>query len=319
MRRASLLSALLALLWAIAPGPAPAATPSGNGNGAVQPKTAAAPPKATPVKPRPPASKQAAVAPSARTPATVPPTPTAAGPVLRLAVEGAYPPFSEVDAKGRLKGFDVEIANALCAELAVRCQLVQRPWAVLQDAVLGLEPQLWNEVDAIVASVSITDSRRRTADFTRRYYQVPARFLRRKGSGVEPVAGGLQGRRIGVQASTTHDQFATQRFGGEAEIVRFETLPQAVAALRDGRVDLVLADALALDRGVLKTREGAGLELCGPNFTDPQWFGHGAGIAVKKGNRELVERLDAALDRIRAKGEHARIARAYFGFDIDPR
>lgn len=296
-RIAALLVALLA-----ATAPARAAAPEGGAG-------KAAPAKAAPAKPRSPAAKEAAV----------PPAAARAGDRLRLAVEGSYPPFSEVDAKGRLKGFDVDIANAVCAELAARCELIQRPWAVLQDAVIGLEPRLWSEVDAIVASVSITDSRRQTADFTERYYQVPARFACKKGSGVEPVAGRLKGRRIGVQASTTHDQFLTASFAGEAQIVRYETLPQAVAALAAGNVDLVMADALALDRGVLKTREGAGLELCGPNFTDPRWFGHGAGIAVRKGNRELVERLDRALAALRAKGEHARIAKAYFGFDIDPR
>lgn len=299
--------ALLALLLAA---PAGAAAPqSGTGKAGAAPTAARtqAPP-ATPSKPAP----RTAALPKAPAPA-----PVAGG--LRLAVEGAYPPFSEIDAKGRLKGFDIDIANALCAELATRCQFVQRPWAVLQDAVLGLEPKLWNEVDAIVASVSITDSRRRTADFTERYYQVPARFVCKKGSGLEPVAGRLGGKRIGVQASTTHDGFVTASFAGEASIVRFETLPQAVAALATGGVDLVMADALALDRGVLRTREGAGLELCGPSYTDPRWFGHGAGIAVKKGNRELVERLDRALAALRAKGEHARIAKAYFGFDIDPR
>jgi arginine/ornithine transport system substrate-binding protein len=301
MARWPRIAALLALLLA-APA-AEAAAAGGNG-------TTAAPPKAAPAKPRTAATKEAAVQPAA---------PAPGAPRLRLAVEGSYPPFSELDAKGRLKGFDVDIANALCAELAVRCELVQRPWAVLQDAVIGLEPRLWSEVDAIVASVSITETRRQTADFTRRYYQVPARFLRRKGSPVEPVAGRLKGRRIAVQASTTHDQFVTATFAGEAEVVRFETLPLAVAALAEGRVDLVMGDALALDKGALKTQQGAGLELCGPSYTDPRWFGYGAGIVVRKGNRELVERLDAALDALRAKGEHARIAKAYFGFDIDPR
>lgn len=301
MPRWSKIVALLALLLAA---PAATAAPAG-GSGA-----AAAPTKASAAKPRTPAAKEAAVR------ATLP---ASGAPRLRIAVEGSYPPFSERDAKGRLKGFDVDIARALCAELRVRCELVQRPWAVLQDAVIGLEPRLWNEVDAIVASVSITETRRQTAEFTRRYYQVPARFLCRKGNPVEPVAGRLAGRRIAVQASTTHDQFVTATFAGEAEVVRFETLPRAVAALAEGRVDLLMGDALALERGVLKTARGAGLELCGPSYSDPRWFGHGAGIVVKKGNRELVERLDAALDALRAKGEHARIARAYFGFDIDPR
>lgn len=301
MSRWSTIAALLALL--LAPPTVAAAAAGTNGTAATAPKT-------TTAKPRPPAAKQAAVRPTA---------PSSGAPRLRIAVEGSYPPFSELDGKGRLKGFDVDIARALCAELRVRCELVQRPWAVLQDAVIGLEPRLWREVDAIVASVSITETRRQTAEFTRRYYHVPARFLRRKGNPVEPVAGRLAGRRIAVQASTTHDQFVTQTFAGEAEVVRFETLAQAVAALAEGRVDLLLGDALALERGVLKTARGAGFELCGPSYTDPRWFGYGAGIVVEKGNRALVERLDAALDALRAKGEHARIAKAYFGFDIDPR
>ncbi|MCS6878246.1 MAG: transporter substrate-binding domain-containing protein [Geminicoccaceae bacterium] len=255
----------------------------------------------------------------ARLAAVRPQAPVPAGPVLRVAVEGAYPPFSETDGKGRLKGFDIDIARALCAELAMRCEFVQRPWAVIQDAVIGVDPRLWNEADAIVASVSITDSRRQTVDFTKKYYHIPARFLCRAGGGVEAEPGRLGGRRIGVQAATTFDRFATARFGEEARILRFETLPQAVAALKEGKVELVLADAMALQRAALEGADGAAFELCGPNFVDPVWFGQGAGIVVRKGNQELLAKLDAALERIRAKGEHARIAKAYFRFDIDPR
>ncbi|MDW8368999.1 MAG: transporter substrate-binding domain-containing protein [Geminicoccaceae bacterium] len=326
MRRALLLAVLVAAALAVGL-PAVANAPSSNGaaakpvptatakpaTGATAGKPAASKPaaaKAAPTKPREQRLQQAAVQPKAAAPA---------GPVLRIAVEGAYPPFSEVDAKGRLKGFDIDIARAICAELAVQCQFVQRPWAVIQDAVIGVDPALWNEVDAIVASVSITDKRRETADFTKKYYHVPARFLRKAGSGIEPAPGKLQGRRIAVQGSTTHDEFVTTLFGGEARILRFETLPQAVAALKDGRADLVIGDALALQRGVLDGKEGAGLELCGPSFTEPRWFGQGAGIVVRKGNHELLGKLDAALDAIKAKGEHAKIAKAYFAFDIDPR
>lgn len=322
MRRMTLLAAALASLLASVPlaaanapagqtSPTAATKPAASRPAASEPR--AAKPSTTKAAPTKPAAKrvqQAAVQPRA---------PVPSGPVLRIAVEGSYPPFSETDSKGRLKGFDIDIARALCTELAVRCEFVQRPWAVIQDAVIGVDPRLWREVDAIVASVSITDKRRETADFTRKYYHVPARFLRKAGSGIEPVPGQLRGRRIAVQGSTTHDEFLTTQFGGEATILRFETLPQAVAALKDGRADLVLADALALQRGVLESKEGAGLELCGPSFTDPRWFGQGAGIVVKKGDRELLDRLDAALERIRAKGDYARIAKAYFRFDIDPR
>jgi arginine/ornithine transport system substrate-binding protein len=320
MHRMTLFAAALAGLLAVVP-LAAANAPGGGGSATaegkprvtsrVATKPRAAKPsaaKTAPTQSRRERIEEAAVRPSA---------PVPSGRSLRIAVEGGYPPFSEVDAKGRLKGFDIDVARAVCAELTVQCVFVQRPWAVIQDAVIGLEPKLWNEVDAIVASVSITDKRRETADFTRKYYQVPARFLRKAGSGIEPVPGQLRGRRIAVQGSTTHDEFVTATFGSEATILRFETLPEAVAAVRDGRADLVLADALALQKGVLESKDGAGLELCGPNFTEPRWFGQGAGIVVKKGNRELLDRLDAALERLRAKGELARLARAYFRFDID--
>jgi len=290
--------------------PAPAKPAAGKPARVEPAAAAAANGRTAPGKPRRERMREAAVRPTA---------PVPSGPVLRIAVEGAYPPFSEVDTKGRLKGFDIDIARAVCAELAVRCELVQKPWAVIQDAVIGLEPKLWNEVDAIVASVSITDKRRETADFTQKYYHSPARFVRKVGSGVEPVAGKLRGRRIAVQGSTTHDEFVTTTFGGEAAILRFETLPQALAALKDGRADLVLADALALQRGFLETKDGAGFEYCGPSFTEPRWFGQGVGIVVEKGDRALLAKLDAALQAIKAKGEHAKIAKAYFAFDVDPR
>ncbi|MCL6606983.1 MAG: transporter substrate-binding domain-containing protein [Geminicoccaceae bacterium] len=289
----------------------PPAEPAAGKPARVEPAAAAAANGRTaPGKPRRERIREAAARPTA---------PVPSGPVLRIAVEGAYPPFSEVDAKGRLKGFDIDIARAVCAELAVQCVFVQKPWAVIQDAVIGLEPELWNEVDAIVASVSITDKRRETADFTRKYYHSPARFVRKVGSGVEPVAGKLRGRRIAVQGSTTHDEFVTTTFGGEATILRFETLPQALAAVKDGRADLVLADALALQRGFLETKDGAGFEYCGPAFTEPRWFGQGVGIVVEKGDRALLAKLDGALQALKARGEHAKIAKAYFAFDVDPR
>jgi arginine/ornithine transport system substrate-binding protein len=235
---------------------------------------------------------------------------------LRIAIEGAYPPFSEKGPKGALQGFDVDIAKALCAELMARCELVQSDWDRIQDAVLGKAGIFGNDFDAIVASVSITDSRRQTVDFTDKYYHVPARFVRRQGTDIGVADVQLDGRRIGVQGNTTHAEFALQRFGGKSEIVTFETLPEATAALSRGEVDVVLGDALALAKGVLAHPEGRGLEFVGPNYTDRRWFGQGAGIAVAKGNAALRTQLDQALDRIVAQGTYDRIAKSYFGFDI---
>ncbi|MDX6749995.1 transporter substrate-binding domain-containing protein [Geminicoccaceae bacterium 1502E] len=233
---------------------------------------------------------------------------------LRLAVEGNYAPFSMVDKKGNLSGFDVDIANALCKQLEVKCVLVRRDWATIQDGILGTKPALWKDVDAVVASVSISDGRRATTDFTRAYYQVPARFVRRKGTKAE-VTDTLAGQAIGVQQHTTHDKFLTRRFP-DARIVRTATLGEAGQALADGKVELLFGDALALQSGPLAGKQGTKLEFTGPNFDDPAWFGQGAGVAVKKGDAALRDKLEKALQAIRDSGQYKDIAARYFRFDI---
>ena len=90
---------------------------------------------------------------------------------IRIGVEGAYPPFSEVDKDGKLKGFEIEYAQALCAEMKAECTLVQQDFD-------GLIPALQaRKVDAIIASMSITEERKQRVAFTNKYYQTPARFV----------------------------------------------------------------------------------------------------------------------------------------------
>lgn len=278
-----------------------------------------APPPKKPAAGAPAASKASTKQPAKATakPAAVAVQPT--GPLFRIAVEGSYAPFSEIGKDGKLRGFDVDIANAICAEIKRRCQLVRREWPHIQDGVIGKYPALWGEVDAIVSSVSITESRRQTADFTRSYYHIPARFIARKGEAIDFTGNALSGKRIGVQVATTHDNFVTMRFGKSAEIVRFDTLPAAAKALADGKVDLVMADSLALELGTLKAAKGDRFHFVGPSYIDRDWFGDGAGIVVAKGRGELLQQLDAALDTIKSNGTYGRIAQSYFGFDVGMR
>lgn len=233
---------------------------------------------------------------------------------LRLAVEGNYAPFSTVDKKGNLSGFDVDIARALCGQLEVKCVLVRRDWAAIQDGILGTRPGLWNDVDAVVASVSISDGRRATTDFTRPYYHVPARFVHRKDGKVE-VIGTLKGRTVAVQQHTTHDKFVSSRFP-EARILRLASVTEVGRAVAEGKAELGFGDALALQTGPMSGKGGAALEFTGPNFNEPGWFGHGAGVAVRKGNAALRDRLEKALEAIRQSGRYQEIASRYFRFDI---
>ena len=234
----------------------------------------------------------------------------AAAETLRIAIEGEYPPFNRTDKKGQLSGFDVDIANALCKAIDASCKLVKQQWdRMISDLVAG-------KYDLVVSSLSITASRRQKIDFTNPYYQTPAKFVAKKGDSIEVTQAGLKGRRIGVQKATTHEQFLTSTFGSNAVLVRYDTVPKAQADLVAGKVDLVFADAMALDAGFLKTKPGNGFAFVGPDFRDQRWFGQGIGIGVRKGQSDLVAKLNAALAKLRTDGTYDGIASRYFEFDL---
>lgn len=233
---------------------------------------------------------------------------TAKAETLRVGVEGAYPPFSYITPSGELQGFDIDIANALCAEMGVECQLVAQDWDGIIPALLA------GKYDAIVASMSITEERRQVVDFTDKYYQTPARFAAAAGAEFD-FAGDLEGIRVGVQRATIHDNYITDNYP-TAEIVRYGTQEEANLDLRAGRVDMLLADSMTLNEGFLETEAGEGFAFIGPELTDPQWFGEGAGIAIRQGEDELKERLNAAIAAIRADGTYDEIRQKYFDFDI---
>jgi arginine/ornithine transport system substrate-binding protein len=229
---------------------------------------------------------------------------------IRFGVEGAYPPFSSVAADGKLQGFDIDIAYALCEQLKAECVLVTQDFDGLIPALLS------KKFDAIIASMSITEERKKKVDFTEKYYQTPARFVAKKGSGIAITKEGLTGKKVGVQRATTHDSFLTDKFGDVVEIVRYGSQDEANLDLIAGRVDLLLADSVTLSDGFLKTDKGAGFEFVGGSFSDPKWFGDGAGIALRKSDTDLKEQLNGAIDAIRANGVYDTIAKKYFDFDI---
>ncbi len=229
---------------------------------------------------------------------------------VRIGVEGAYPPFSSVTSDGKLVGFDIDMANALCDQMKVECELVTQDWD-------GIIPALQaRKYDAIIASMSITEERKKKVDFTNKYYQTPAKFVRKKGSGIEITKDGLKGKTVGVQRATIHDNFVTEVYGDAVEVKRYGTQDEAYLDIAAGRVDLLLADSVALEDGFLKTDSGKDYEFVGPDFTDPKYFGDGAGIAIRKGEDELAEMFNAAIDAIRANGVYKSIQDKYFNFNV---
>lgn len=228
---------------------------------------------------------------------------------LTVAVEGAYPPFSFFDNDGKLAGLDVDIANALCVEAKLDCQIISQEWDGL---IPGLNAK---KFDAIVASMTITDERRQVVDFTESYYRSPVRFMGRKGESFEFEPGGLSGAIIGVQSGTVYENWLKQTYP-KADLRSYQSTEEHNADLVAGRVDLVITDALSLLGDFLQSPEGEDYEFLGPEITEPQLVGEGQAIAVRKGDDELRGKLNAAIDAIRANGVYAEINDKYFTIDI---
>jgi arginine/ornithine transport system substrate-binding protein len=228
---------------------------------------------------------------------------------IRIGVEGAYPPFSEVGPDGKLKGFDIDMALALCEQIKAECTLVQQEWD-------GMIPALQSrKFDAIIASMAITDERKKVVNFTDKYYSTPSRLVAKVSANLQPTVAGLKGKRIGVQRTTIQDRYATATFT-DSEIVRYAKADEVYLDLAAGRIDVVLADSVAIDGGFLKKPQGKGFAFFGPNYNDPKFFGHGSGIAVRKADEALQAKFNAAIPAIRASGVYKKIQDKYFDFDV---
>ena len=202
------------------------------------------------------------------------------------------------------------LLNALCDEMGAECTLVQQDWDGIIPALLA------RKYDAIIASMSITEERKKKVAFTMKYYSTPAKFAQRKGAGIEITKEGLAGKTVGVQRATIHDNFITEEFGDAVEIKRYGTQDEAYLDAQAGRLDLLLADSVAMAEGFVNTEDGADWEFVGPGFSDPKYFGEGAGIAIRKNNQDLVDKFNAAIEAIRANGTYAEINARYFEFDV---
>lgn len=221
---------------------------------------------------------------------------------LRIGTEGAYPPFNNLTASGELEGFDIDIARALCEEMEVECTFVTQDWD-------GIIPALQaDRFDAIIASMSITEERLQQVDFTNKYYANTLNFVAPKDSDFTPEDVGSAV--IGVQQGTISASFAEETYP-DADIREYPTQLEAWADMQSGRIDTVLADFGVQYEWI----EGEGAECCefkGEAVSSDDEIG----IAVKKGNTELVERFNAAIDAIRENGVYQEINDRYFPFDV---
>jgi polar amino acid transport system substrate-binding protein len=225
---------------------------------------------------------------------------------IRFLTDSEFPPFDYYDEDGVLTGFNVDIARAICLELAASCDIQVRPWDELIPALRR------GEGDALIASHAMTPQTLAEFDFSDRYYHTPAWFAgRRGGERIVPTPEGLAGRTVGVVRGSPHEAYL-KIFFKESAVVPFESAELARDALQSSQIDLIFDDGISL---VFWTTGTASRECCefkGGPFMEPKFFGDGIGIMVPKRDAQLKGLINQALRRVRETGRYEELMLRYF-------
>jgi lysine-arginine-ornithine-binding protein len=229
---------------------------------------------------------------------------------LRIGTEGAYPPFEFRDASGQLKGFDIDVGNALCAELKVKCTFLPQDFDGLIPALKA------GKIDVIISSLSMTPERAKVIDFTKPYYVSPSQFVALKNSGITDDPKTLSGKTVAVQSGTIHQAYLEQNLPDVAE-KSYTTIQEAELDLEAGRVDAFLVDKLIAYDWLVKTGNAKGFDYVGKPVTGPLITGQIA-VGLKKGDTATKAKLDAAIDVLLASPDYDKMSAVYFPFSIRP-
>ncbi|UQY34769.1 cystine ABC transporter substrate-binding protein [Pseudomonas fulva] len=222
---------------------------------------------------------------------------------IKVGLEGTYPPFNFQDESGKLAGFEVDLANALAKELGVTASFQPTKW----DGILAsLES---GRIDVVINQVTISEERKKKYDFSTPYTVsgIQALTRKREADSVKSAAD-LAGKKVGVGLGTNYEQWLKENVP-QADIRTYDDDPTKFQDLNVGRIDVVLVDRLAAFEMVAKT--GERMAVAGDAFSRQE-----SGIALRKGNPELLAALNKALDKLRSDGTLKQLSEKWFKADV---
>ncbi|PWC17336.1 arginine ABC transporter substrate-binding protein [Brenneria corticis] len=219
---------------------------------------------------------------------------------IRFASSATYPPFESLDANNDIVGFDMDLAKALCKQMQATCTFTNQAFDSLIPALK------FRRYDAVISGMDITPERSKQVAFTQPYYANSAVVIAQKGKFSDFAA--LQGKRIGMENGTTHQKYMHDKHP-EVQTVSYDSYQNAVLDLKNGRIDGVFGDTAVVNEWI---KTNPDLATVGEHVTDPEYFGTGLGIAVRPNDQALLEKLNKALDAIKADGTYQAINDKWF-------
>ena len=221
-----------------------------------------------------------------------------------------YPPFASPDAAGNWVGWEVDFINAVCAAGEMECVITPVAWEGIIPSLTG------GQIDAIMASMSITEERSKTISFSDKYYNTPTVIVATKGAGMTADPAGMAGKIIGVQVSTVHEAYAQKHFTEAAEIKTYQTTDEGFQDLAAGRIDASQADSIAIDAFLASEAGKACCESIGAVADDAAVLGLGVGVGLRQGEDDLKAKFNAAIAKVIADGTYDTISKPYFAMSI---
>ena len=227
---------------------------------------------------------------------------------VTIATEADYPPFSKTEADGRYSGFEIDLGNAVCAKAKLDCKWVKQEFS-------GMIPGLMaRKFDMIFSSMSITPERAAAGLFSKPYLADQFRFYGPKGQDVA-FPDGLGGKRVGVFAGSSGEQFIKAKWGDKVETRPYQNLDQVNADLEAGRIDYGFNGQLPVST-FLTSAAGADSQWYGPSYSDPI-LGRGTGALMRKDETDLARKINDGIAAVYADGTFEKLSHSYFGQQID--
>ncbi|APE32472.1 nickel transporter [Halomonas aestuarii] len=229
---------------------------------------------------------------------------------IRIGVDVPYEPMEFRTPEGELTGFDIDLGNAMCAEIGIQCEWVVQGW----DGIIpGLQARKY---DAIMSSMTINEQRREQVLFSDPYITPPSAWF--APADVEigtPSKDTLKGLTLGVQRGTLQDNYVTDMYGDVADVNRYATADDMVLDMDSGRLDAAFLD-FPIGKSTLLESEAGNYKRVGKKITEPkEYFGDGFGIAFRQRDKELAAAFNEALATLKANGTYDEILAKYFGED----
>ncbi|MGS1115872.1 transporter substrate-binding domain-containing protein [Castellaniella sp. UC4442_H9] len=225
---------------------------------------------------------------------------------LKIATEAGYPPFEYRNTKGQLEGFDIDIGNELCKRMNRTCVWIDQSFDSL---IPGLQAR---KFDLANSTMTATEPRKKVIDFSTPMYIVPVKLMVKKGSGLEPTAESLKGKRVGVQQGTTMETYARKNWAPKGvNVIAYPSYTNAFVDVTSGRLDATFQEAQSAVEGFLDKPEGKNYELASMTLTDPI-LTEPIAMGMRKGNTELKTQVDEALKAMLDDGTIRTFAKKYF-------